>query len=231
MIGLLNCYHFDLTPGHYQETYEPICMNYLKKIMPQETIKTYQVAQNEFPKNVDECKGWILTGSPASAYEDEPWVRSLLAFIKKAEHEKVKMLGICFGHQVIAQALGGRVEKSNKGWGIGVRSFSINKKAPWMTKDFDECSLLFSHQDQVTKLPDGATILASDPFCPIQMYCIDEHVFCLQGHPEFTREYALKRYKERETQYKPETFRRAINELELPTDELIVGKWIKEFFK
>lgn len=232
MIGLLNAYHFDTTPGSYQEKYEPMFLDYLKKILPHEKIKCFQVAQNEFPKNISECDSWIITGSPASCYEDQKWIHKLIKFIQDCHHEKIKMLGICFGHQIIGKALGGEVVNSDKGWGFGVRDFTIRKSVQWMTPPLNkQCSLLFYHQDQVTKLPPGATHLAGDDFCEFQMYSIDDHVFSIQGHPEFTREYSKLRIDNQIKNIPESTYESAITSLKNETDEIIVGKWINNFLK
>lgn len=232
MIGFLNAYHFDLTPGSYQEKYEPLFLNYLQKIMPQKTIKTFEVAQNQFPKDINECEAWIIGGSPKSCYEDDEWIKNLEDFIRLCHQDKKKLLGICFGHQIIARALGGEVQKSPKGWGIGVRDFDIIDTTPnWMYDlNHHKLSLLFSHQDQVIKLPKGAKNLAQDKFCPFQMFSLAEHIFSIQGHPEFTKEYAKERYDTRKELIASETYTRAILSLANPTDDDTVGLMIAKFF-
>lgn len=233
MIGFLNAYHFDLVEGSYQEKYEPLLLNYLQKIMPQKTIKTFLVAQNHFPKSIDECEGWIIGGSPKSCYENDPWIKELEKFIQLCHKNKKKLLGICFGHQIIAKALGGKVTKSDKGWGVGVRSFDmIDTSAPWI-KNYSQInfSLLFSHQDQVELAPANAKILAQDSFCPFQIFSIENHVFCIQGHPEFTKEYAKERYETRQHLMPKTVYENAINSLELPTHDDIIGTWIAKFFE
>ena len=235
MIGVLNAYHFDTTPGCYQEEYLPMMLNYLKIIMPQETIRTYEVAQGVFPKSVDECKGWIITGSPASAYDDDQWIKDLIEFTQKAHEQNKKILGICFGHQLIAHALGGEIENSNKGWGVGVREFNLQTETPLISKEVatelnNKCALLFSHQDQVIKLPPNAVNIAGDDFCPHQIYAIDEHIFSIQGHPEFTVEYAKKRYDARIEKLGEKVHAQAIKSLTDNIHHLEIGKCIKSFF-
>lgn len=230
MIGLLNAYHFDATPGNYQEMYQPIFLDYLKKVLPEKEIKTYAVAQGELPKDIHECDSWIITGSPASVYEEEMWIKNLIEFVKECHQNKVKMLGICFGHQLLAKALGGEVVKSDKGWGFGVKKFKIKESKEWMTPPItNDCSLLFFHQDQVTKLPKGAKHLAGNEFCPFQMYSIGDHVFSIQGHPEFTRDYTKFRVDNQKANVPGAVYTAAIDSLEAETDELIVGEWINNF--
>jgi GMP synthase-like glutamine amidotransferase len=232
LIGLLNAYHFDLTPGSYQETYEPMARKYLERVLPGLELKTYVVAQGEFPLSIEECDGWIITGSPASAYDDRPWVKQLIEFVQKCHQNNRKVLGICFGHQLVAQALGGRVEKSNRGWGIGVRRFSVLKNKSWMQPELSaDCRLLFSHQDQVTLLPQGAEHLAEDEFCPFQMFSVGDHIFCMQGHPEFSKPYAQSRYDSRKDRLGESVYNEGLRSMSLSTSEDTVGQWIFNFFE
>lgn len=232
MIGILDAYHFDTTPGNYQEKYIPMMMDYLKQVMPNETFEHYRVAINQFPKDIYECDGYIITGSPASCYDDLDWVKELIKFVQELHANKKKLLGICFGHQLIAHALGGEVVNSDKGWGIGVRSFDMLKYVSWMrpTLDSNKCSLLFSHQDQVTKLPRGGVQLGTDSFCEHQIYSIDNHIFCVQGHPEFTTEYAEERYSTRIDRIGQDVYNQGIDSLQKKTDHLVFGQWMKAFF-
>lgn len=233
MIGILNAYHFDMTPGNYQEGYLPMIKDYLKKVFPNQSVKNYAVAQGEFPKEINECSGWIVTGSACSCYEELDWIKDLFDFINQCHAGKVKTLGICFGHQLIAQALGGKVEKSSKGWGIGVRSFDVISYKDFMqpTLPADRCSLLFSHQDQVVSLPPGAIVLGTDSFCENQMYSIDDHILCLQGHPEFTVSFAKQRFIDREHIIGKELVQKTLAFLSDPTHEDILAQWFHNFFK
>ena len=233
MIGILNAYHFDTTPGNYQEQYLQMMQDYLSGVMPGVKFKDYCVAQNEFPADPDECDGYVITGSPASCYDHEAWIKKLVELIKQLNEIHKPLLGICFGHQIIAHALGGEVVKSDKGWGIGVREFSMTSYTPWMEPrlENDSCSLLFSHQDQVVKLPTSATCVAGDSFCSNQMYFIGDHVFSIQGHPEFTPNYAKSRYLARIDRIGEKHVKEAVESLKNTTNSDEVGAWIKNFFK
>jgi len=93
----------------------------------------------------------------------------------------------------------------------------------------EDCSLLFYHQDQVTKLPVDATHLAGDEFCEFQMYSIEDHIFSIQGHPEFTRTYAKFRTDNLADKIDKTIYNEANSSLKNKTDELTVGKWIQHF--
>lgn len=229
MIGLINAYMFDPDPKGYQAQYEPMFMGFAKESGLD--IRSYRVALGEKPKSFDECSGWIISGSSKGAYDNDPWIEELISFIQECHKHKKKLAGICFGHQLIAQSLGGKTEKSDKGWGVGIREFQVKKEMPWMKPPLLNCSLLFSHQDQVTELPPGAEHLASDPFCEYQMYSMGKHVFCLQGHPEFTPEFARSRYESRREKLGNQTYKTAMASLGAPTHRHELGQWLANFFK
>ncbi|MCB0392716.1 MAG: hypothetical protein KDD58_15610 [Bdellovibrionales bacterium] len=228
-IGILNAYHFDKTPGVYQEKYMPMLFNFLNEYWPEAIATEYKVAQNNFPQSEHEQQLWLITGSPLSAYDNIAWINQLKEFIVNANSSKSKLIGLCFGHQIIAEALGGKVEKSQQGWGVGVRNFQIIKNKPWMTPQLTQCSLLFSHQDQVINLPHNAELLATDEFCPNQMYSIDRHIFCMQGHPEFTADYAKERLDTRVEKVGSDRYKLACSSLGQTTQSKEIWTWIKNF--
>jgi GMP synthase (glutamine-hydrolysing) len=229
MIGILNAYHFDPTPGNYQEEYSKLIMEFARKVFPGEQIQNFKVAQNEWPEGINQCDVWIITGSPKAAYDPDPWIAELKKFIVNLDAHKKKLIGICFGHQVISAALGGEVIQSPKGWGVGVKEFTITQPQPWMTPALKQISLLFSHQDQVVSLPKGAKLLAEDSFCPFQMYQIAEHILTLQGHPEFSVDFAKSRLQSRKDKVASETYQKAMDSFENPQDDQVLVEWIRNF--
>lgn len=140
------------------------------------TFRTFHVEEMEFPESVQDCEGWLITGSRHGSYEDHPFIEPLEQFIREAYAEGVPIVGICFGHQIIAQALGGKVEKFAGGWAVGPQDY-----------DFDGETLVLNawHQDQVTALPDGATPIATNPFCENAALVYGNRIYTVQAHPEF----------------------------------------------
>jgi GMP synthase-like glutamine amidotransferase len=230
MIGLLNAYQ-QLNSPPYQQQYVPMFLSSFAEIAPQLKFQTFNVAMGQLPKKVDECKGWIISGSPKGAYDIEQWVVDLGNFVKQCHESQTKLVGICFGHQLIAQYLGGKTEKSAKGWGVGIQACNVIENTDWMNPRMSQVSMIYSHQDQVVKLPPGATLLAESSFCPHQMFSVGKHIFSIQGHPEFTPAFAKSRLDSRVEAVGKERYEQAVASLTLPTQNREVGQWIGNFFK
>lgn len=230
-IGLLHCYQMlpELAPqfGDYPD----FITGLFQAIDHPLSYKIYLAKKGQFPQTVDECDSYIVTGSTYSVYDDLGWIQQLLHFIQRCHQKKKKVLGLCFGHQAIAAALGGKVEKSRKGWGLGVHDLEIVSATPWMVPHQPTISLLFTHQDQVTKLPPGAIMNGTSPFCPYQIFSIDQHIFSLQGHPEFTRPFLKRVLAGRITKIGEAAFQQAVTSLSCPTDEKLVANWLLNFLQ
>ena len=148
-------------------------------------FKTFNILDSVFPENHLECDGWIVTGSPHGVYEEHSWIPKVSDLINDIYRSKIPIFGVCFGHQLIAQALGGHVEKSIKGWGLGLHTYDINNKTDYMGNLTEEVTLNICHQDQVLQVPEGATIYASSEFCENAGFYINDKVLTMQAHPEF----------------------------------------------
>ncbi|MCA9936779.1 MAG: hypothetical protein KC415_22745 [Anaerolineales bacterium] len=185
-VGILNAIHPNESEVNWQGTPVDAYIRFFQSVNAPFEFVGYGVAQGQFPASPTECDAYVITGSPKGAYETEEWIITLLQFIRDAYAAGGKLVGICFGHQILAQALGGRVEKSEKGWGFGAKAFTVTTEKPWMSAYQSTCSLYFAHQDQVMELPPKAELLGGNDFCPNAMYEIDGRVLGVQGHPEFT---------------------------------------------
>lgn len=172
--------------GEYPDMFERI----FKEVDPSLEFATWDIEQGELPTNIDGISGFVITGSKSSVYDDKPWIRSLEALVRQYHAEKRKLVGICFGHQLIAQALGGLVDKSPKGWGVGVHRYDLADSSFAADGEGNTVDLIASHQDQVIKAPSGAQIIAANAHCEIAGLRIDDNVLTFQGHPEFIPEYS-----------------------------------------
>lgn len=141
------------------------------------TFQTWNVVDMDFPTGPNDADAWLITGSKHGAYEDHPFIPPLEDLIRAIKAADVPLVGVCFGHQIIAQALGGKVEKFAGGWSVGHQTY-----------DFEgtDVSLNAWHQDQVVVRPEGATVVASSDFCENAALVYGDKVFTVQAHPEFT---------------------------------------------
>ena len=220
------------TYGEYPEMFEVLLSeaNKQRPLKDQVDLKAmaYRTNQGVFPANIDEYDAYIITGSKSGVYEDLPWVDLLADFVKVLHQHKKPLIGICFGHQLIANVLGGKAGKASSGWEIGVKTATLNTAGNSLIGG-DFFKLLYSHQDQVFEPATGAKVLASTPGCPIAMTALDQHILTFQGHPEFPTAYANALYQLRKDAYPLECFRDAMASLNEDTDHLAVARWMINF--
>lgn len=193
------------------------------------TFTVYDVQQGQYPKTTDECDGYVITGSKLSVYDDEAWIHRLRDYVVELHDTQMPMVGICFGHQMVAHALGGKTEAAPVGWGVGVHHSDVVSKAPFMDPPLEGFNLIVSHKDQVTVLPAGAELLATSSFCPNAMFSIDEHILTFQGHPEFCKPYSQALMEYREDVLGEEKFSKGMQSLAEETHEAVIARWIINF--
>lgn len=174
---------------------------------------------------------YLITGSASGVYDGDPWIEPLKDFIQQLSG-RVPLVGICFGHQIMAEAYGGRVARSPKGWGVGLHSYDIKRRAAWMNSDREPTmSIPVSHQDQIVDLPRDATVLAASEFTPFAVLEYPQRrAISFQGHPEFSPEYASALIDlRRGTRYQPDFADAAAASLRKPNDAQRVAGWIRNF--
>lgn len=191
----------------------------------------YDVRENCFPAAPDAHDAYMITGSRHAAYEDLPWIHRLAALIRELDAARKPLVGICFGHQLIAQALGGRVEKASQGWGVGVHRTNITARAAWMDQAEPQLQLIVSHQDQVVELPGRAELLAGSEFCPVAMYRVESHLFAMQAHPEFSHDYSRELMQVRRPIIGEERIEAGLHSLAQPVDAARVAGWLLAFMR
>jgi len=174
-IGILQCGHFPTAEGYPEQTYGDLYAGLLAGRGLE--FQTWSVVDMEFPDSVNDAEGWLISGSKHGAYEDLPFIHRLEAFVREAYAKNIPLVGICFGHQIIAQALGGKVEKFSGGWNIGRQVYDIEGK---------EVALNAWHQDQITELPKEAEVIGQGPNCEYAALAYKGRAFSVQPHPEFS---------------------------------------------
>lgn len=169
--------------------YPDMFMRLFRQVDPQMAFQTWRAVHGELPDSPREADLWLVTGSRHGVYDDLPWIAPLKAFLRAAYAAERPILGVCFGHQILAEALGGKVVKSERGWGIGAQDYALTRKPGWLEGAADHLRFNAVHQDQVVEKPAEAEVLAGSAFCPnaILAYGGAEapRAISIQAHPEF----------------------------------------------
>lgn len=192
-------------------------------------ISFIQVRLGEFPSDIDDYDAYLVTGSAAGVYDPLEWIAPLEDFIRNAYAAGKPLAGICFGHQVIANALGGEAKKFHDGWGCGIRKMSVLNDGGIFDPAKKDVTLLYVHQDQVVKAPPGATVLLGDDFCSIASFAIDDKVLCFQGHPEFTPQVVGDIADLRQSDIGEERTKACHDSLSTPHEGVEIGAIISDF--
>ncbi|KDA03432.1 type 1 glutamine amidotransferase [Hyphomonas oceanitis] len=199
---------------------------------PSISFETVSVIKGESLPNPARLEAILITGSPAGVYDDEPWMAPLMDFIRAAATAEVPQVGICFGHQAIAEALGGKVIKSPKGWGVGRHTYDVEACPGLVAKNCPKTiSVAVSHQDQVVTLPPGAEVIARSDFTPhAGLHYAQAPALSFQCHPEFDDTYSAALYTARKERLGAAA-EAAVSSLATPNDNDVLGSWITGFLK
>lgn len=180
---------------------------------------------------VSSFDGLLVTGSPAGVYEGHDWIAPAEALIREAAKAGKPQIGVCFGHQLMAQAFGGKVEKSDKGWGVGLHRYRLVEPRDWMTPSLREFACAVSHQDQVVEAPKGARVLAGSDFCPLGFLEYEQGpAMSMQPHPEFAHDYAEALMRLRRERIPEGRVDDGLSSLKQKSDRRAIGGWMANFF-
>ncbi|MGE6790987.1 amidotransferase [Pseudomonas guineae] len=192
-------------------------------------FKVYNVMEGYYPPDSERYDAYLVTGSKADSFGSDAWIQTLKTYLLERYRCGEKLLGVCFGHQILALLLGGKAERAVQGWGVGIHQYHMANKPGWMSPDLEDLTLLISHQDQVTQLPENATLLASSEFCPIASYCIGDQVLCFQGHPEFVHDYSRALLDLRQQHIGEAAYTMGVNSLQHDHQGHTVAEWMMRF--
>jgi GMP synthase-like glutamine amidotransferase len=214
-------------PGDLEQKFGSYPAMFARLLGPEFQVEAYDVQAGELPRHPTEHGAYLITGSPAGVYDPLPWIAPLSDFIRAADRSK--MVGVCFGHQIMAEALGGHVVKSEKGWGAGLQRYEIVRNEPWMDAT-GEVAVPASHQDQVVVQPPDTDIVAASSFTPYAALAwTDRPAISFQFHPEFAPAFAQALIEMRYDRVnEPDA---AIASLDAPNDNERVGGWIRRFLE
>ncbi|MBM69082.1 MAG: GMP synthase [Haliea sp.] len=203
----------------------------LSRLDPTLEFHVYDVQEGVYPQDIDEVDAYLITGSKSSVYDSDPWIARLKAFVRTLHARKKKLLGICFGHQLVAEALGGKTEKSPKGWGVGIHRHSFQRLPAWHDQGSAAFAILVSHQDQVVAPAAGAEVLAGSEFCENAVCQLGDHILTFQGHPEFVPGYAQAVMQFRRERIGEQAYTQGMASLAEDSEAERVGRWMLAFLR
>ncbi|MCR9219544.1 MAG: gamma-glutamyl-gamma-aminobutyrate hydrolase family protein [Alphaproteobacteria bacterium] len=215
--------------GDYRRMFRDL----LGPALPEAEFVDYAAIDGHLPTRPDAADAWLVTGSAYSVYDPDPWIGALKRFVREAVNRGVPVFGICFGHQLIAEVMGGKVEKAAQGWGVGVHRYAVAEAADWMVgaEAGAELATLVSHQDQVVRPPPGARLLAASAFCPYAMLEIGPKLATLQSHPEMPAAYCADLYESRRERIGGARVDAAIASLSDEIHAARAAEWIAAFYR
>jgi GMP synthase-like glutamine amidotransferase len=202
----------------------------LGPLRPDWQFETWHVSQGRWPKDLDAFDGYVISGSPASVNDDSAWIHVLENHVRALHAQQRPMVGICFGHQLIAKALGGSVGASPAGLRVGTITSRLDRHAPWMQPSQDVLRLYAAQEEHVTVLPAGALALGGDEVCPITLYIIGNSVFATQCHPEFERNFMQDLLEALPEHMTPAAHAQGCAQILEPVDAKLMRQWIVQFF-
>ncbi|WP_028300459.1 glutamine amidotransferase-related protein [Oceanospirillum beijerinckii] len=197
--------------------------------------EVFDVREGRFPGGAEQCDGWIITGSKFNVYQNLPWMQQLKELIIEIHAAGKPLVGICFGHQIVAEAFGGKVDKYSGGWGVGLHSYELKGSYDFLAGAPSAFTISAMHQDQVINKPDNAEVFASSEFCQYAGLLYDNQILTFQAHPEFNIAYEDELINLRKGAVIPDEAAEqglaSVREDDAVTDSVVVAGWMANFLR
>lgn len=214
------------------DTYSHMIAAMLDKAGLDASYVFFDILGGDLPDSVTACDGWMVTGSKFGVYEDHDWIAPLKSFIRESYTNTVPMVGICFGHQIIASALGGTVEKTDIGFLCGNNDYQLTEPLAFTNAAENNFTIQAMHQDQVTTLGEAARVLAKSAQCPNAALAYGDTVLSFQGHPEFSARYSRDLIETRTPHIiAAERGAQALENVDDDNQSELVAGWIADFYR
>ena len=199
--------------------------------LPGWAFDTWRVSAGEWPTDPAAYAGFVVTGSPASVNDDSPWIRQLEDLLRQLHVQRRPMVGLCFGHQVIAKALGGLVGLSPGGWRLGTAPLPLHSPPAWLDDAPPVLNLYAAHNEQVLQAPPEARVVGGDAFCPLGSLAVGEHIWTVQYHPEFSPAFMADLLDALDGELPDAVIATGRRQIRQPADGSAVMRWIARFLQ
>lgn len=229
VVGILECGRFSEAMTDEHGAYSQLYANMLRAGNNDEDVfnyRSFDVHLGQYP-TLEDADAWLISGSRHGAYEDHEWILPLEDHLRTAFAAKQPIIGVCFGHQILAQALGGKVEKFSGGWTMGQVNYSLD--GPFEGTVATGANLLAFHQDQVTELPPGATVVGRTDHCRYAAIQYGQQALTIQSHPEFNDAFVEDLLAERGHLFPSHNVSQARASLGKPLDNTSVSAVLRDF--
>lgn len=228
LIGILACDHVgpELLDAARGRDYDDMYTEMLQAAEPSIRTRTYDVVGGDLPEHPDECDGWIITGARYDSYRDEPWIVGLRGFVQRVLDHRARLVGVCFGHQLVAHALGGRAEPTGT-WKAGPQPLYV-EPTPWF--EGGTVTIHAMHQDVASIVPPGGRTIATGDTADHPMYLVGDTILCVQDHPEYDADYIAGLVEARRPRMGDAITDAALARIiDERTDNGVVARWLADF--